>query len=1112
MRFLADFHIHSPYSRATSKELTFPNLYKWGQIKGISLIGTGDCTHPAWIKAMHAQLEPDDAGLLKLRSEHLPDPSSVPADAAPVRFIITGEISCIYKAGGATRKVHNVVVLPDLDAAERFNARLERIGNIRSDGRPILGLDSRNLLETLLEVSDRAMLIPAHIWTPWFSVLGSKSGFDSIEECYRDLCSHICALETGLSSDPPMNWMVSSLDRYTLVSNSDAHSPGNIGREACRFDCELSYDAVMSALRTRSGFEGTLEFFPEEGKYHVDGHRACGVRFLPEESRAHKGLCPACGKELTLGVMYRVAELADRTTATQPAGARGFRSVLSLDTIVGEILQCGSSSKKVVAEYTRLIGALGPELGILLDVPLDDVRKASTPLLAEAISRMRVGAIRAEPGYDGEYGVIRVFADGEIDTLRGQTALAGVSVAPTRKPRTPRAAPPVPMVREAAPASLPEEDDEASSPDGLNAAQRAAATAPFGPTVVIAGPGTGKTRTLVERVVRLAVERSVDARTILAVTFSNRAAREMSERIDAALTARGIPRSPEVTTFHRLGLRLIREHAARLGLGARATVLAEDDVEHLLSQFDPAERVGTASDLERRILAAVQECGSVDPSRLASLLGPGYAKFAAYKRERGLVDFSDLLLLPCQLLESDEGVRSACRAQWPHILVDEFQDVNALQYRLLGLLAPQAADLFAIGDPDQAIYGFRGSDVRYFNRFSDDHPGARVVALNRSYRSTPAILRASAAVIAPCALADKAGMRSSVQGPDAITVFSLPTPASEAEHVVKTVEELIGGTSHFAVDSGRSGDGRGSGVSFRDIAVLCRTHAHGDTVAEAFARSGIPVWRAARRSVLDTKGIRAALAVLAAADAVDNAGLLADAVDRGICGLPRKASSNLAQRIRSEASDALFVLDRLMRDNAQPRGEREALSAFRTAFQSVVTAVRQKACSRAVLLASSSVGVDEEELVTPPWKWLSSQADNAGTVAELLATTALNHDGDFYDPRAEGISLMTLHASKGLEWRVVFIVGCDDGAMPLRRGREEPNMDEERRLLFVGMTRARERLFLSWPRTRVQRGERSSGTPSPFLGDIPGALKDEIAPVLPKPRSRADGVQLGLFD
>lgn len=406
MKFIADFHIHSRYSRATSKDLCFETLAESGHIKGVSIIGTGDFTHPGWLSEIEKKLVSDDTGLLRLRGEK-----------SAIRFILSAEISSIYSFGGKTRKIHSLICMPDLESVKKFNARLDKIGNLKSDGRPILGLDARDLLEIALESCDSPLFIPAHIWTPWFSVLGSKSGFDSIEECFRDLSKHIFALETGLSSDPAMNWMVSSLDRYSLVSNSDAHSASKVGREANVFDCAMTYDAIMKALKKedKDGFAGTIEFFPEEGKYHFDGHRDCKVSLSPAESRKLKGLCPVCKRPLTLGVLYRVYELKDQPEGRKPKGAKPYRSIFSLSEVLGEILDTGPASKKVKAEYDRLISAIGPELTILLETPLKEVEAKGSSILAEALKRMRAGKVNAIPGYDGEFGVISVFAPGELN-------------------------------------------------------------------------------------------------------------------------------------------------------------------------------------------------------------------------------------------------------------------------------------------------------------------------------------------------------------------------------------------------------------------------------------------------------------------------------------------------------------------------------------------------------------------------------------------------------------------------------------------------------------------------------------------------------------------------
>lgn len=408
MNFYTDLHIHSKYSRATSKNLTLEELAIWAKKKGLSLIGTGDFTHPAWFEEIKQKLIPSDDETFRLKPEIEKEIN------ASVKFILTVEISTIYKKWDKTRKIHHVVFVPNLKTAEIFRNKLDAIGNIKSDGRPILGLDSRNLLEIVLESGENSYIIPAHIWTPWFSVLGSKSGFDSIEDCYGDLAEHIFALETGLSSDPEMNWRVSKLDKYRLVSNSDAHSASKLAREATIFNIDPNYYSIMNALKTGEGYVGTVEFFPEEGKYHEDGHRKCNICMSAEETKKHNGICPVCGKPMTIGVSYRVNELADKKDLnTLPKTAGKVYSLIPLQEIISEIMQVSASSKSVCNEYEKLINKFGTELSILQDIPTDEISKTSA-ILAEAIARLRKGQVIKQAGYDGEYGVIKLFNPNEL--------------------------------------------------------------------------------------------------------------------------------------------------------------------------------------------------------------------------------------------------------------------------------------------------------------------------------------------------------------------------------------------------------------------------------------------------------------------------------------------------------------------------------------------------------------------------------------------------------------------------------------------------------------------------------------------------------------------------
>ncbi len=421
--FYADLHVHSKYSRATSRDGTLVNFGRWARLKGLSVLGTGDFTHPAWRAAIGDDLIPAEPGMFRLKpaleraiEAELPAACRTGASplAAPTRFVLQVEISTIYKRDGATRKVHHLILVPGLQEADALIAKLGKIGNLKSDGRPILGLDSRNLLELVLESGEGCQLIPAHIWTPWFAALGSKSGFDAIADCYADLAPHVFAAETGLSSDPPMNWRVSSLDRYRLISNSDCHSPEKLGREATVFDTALDYFAIRQALSTGLGYEGTIEFFPEEGKYHLDGHRNCGICWEPEETKRHKGICPVCGKGVTVGVMARVDELADRPAGARPSTAGTFKSFIPLREILGELLGCGPATGKVDRAMDRLMAEAGPELAVLGHLSLDVIEQAGPARLGEAIGRMRAEKVIRKAGYDGEYGVIRLFDPAEL--------------------------------------------------------------------------------------------------------------------------------------------------------------------------------------------------------------------------------------------------------------------------------------------------------------------------------------------------------------------------------------------------------------------------------------------------------------------------------------------------------------------------------------------------------------------------------------------------------------------------------------------------------------------------------------------------------------------------
>ncbi|HAH20680.1 MAG: DNA helicase UvrD [Omnitrophica WOR_2 bacterium GWF2_43_52] len=400
MEFVADFHIHSKYSRATSKDMDVEHLAQWAKLKGIQLIGTGDFTHHLWLEELRGKLEDQGNGLYAYNGIH---------------FMLTSEISCIYSKNNRGYRIHNVIFAPSFKTVEKINAYLAGIGNLASDGRPILGLDAAELARIIFDIDPNCFFVPGHIWTPWFSLFGSASGFDRIEDCFEEQAKNIHCLETGLSSDPAMNWRVSALDRFSLISNSDSHSPSKIGREANVFDCELSYNEIITALKTKDKkkFLYTIEFYPEEGKYHYDGHRLCGITFSPKESKAHKNICPKCKKPLTIGVMNRVDQLADRPEGFKPDNAIPFKNLIPLDEIIAEAKGMGKASQAVELEYRSIIAKFGTELDVLGKVPKEELLKGIDNRIADAIIRVREGRLHIAPGYDGEYGKISIFGDDE---------------------------------------------------------------------------------------------------------------------------------------------------------------------------------------------------------------------------------------------------------------------------------------------------------------------------------------------------------------------------------------------------------------------------------------------------------------------------------------------------------------------------------------------------------------------------------------------------------------------------------------------------------------------------------------------------------------------------
>ncbi|NGZ05215.1 MAG: UvrD-helicase domain-containing protein [Magnetococcales bacterium] len=1017
MRFFADMHIHSKYSRATSRDCDLVHLALWARRKGIAVLGSGDFTHPAWIAAIAEQTVEAEPGLRRLQPdlerqvvEGLDQGGSIPGDGQPVRFLLSVEISTIYKKGATTRKVHHLICVPSLEAAQRLNARLARIGNLHSDGRPILGLDSRDLLEITLESDPDAFLIPAHIWTPWFSALGSKSGFDSIADCYGDLASHIFAVETGLSSDPPMNWRVGSLDRYRLVSNSDAHSPSKVAREATIFTCDMDYHAMLHALRSGDGYGGTVEFFPEEGKYHLDGHRACQVCLEPQETKRLSGLCPVCGKGVTVGVLNRVEALADRPEGVKSPHAAPFWSLIPLPEIIAEVEGVGPASNRVARSYDDMIRRLGSELTILETVPLEEIRRHTSLRMAEAIQRVRAGQVIRSGGYDGEFGVIRVFVQ-TADKASRSTGLFAPGSVEERIVPPPTPAPPPPVVPAGIPAQLSTPVAKESVSDlttGVDLEQEQAITSDHPSLLILAGPGTGKTYTLTQRLVRM-IQQGATPETCLAVTFTRRAAKELRTRL-AGLLDEKVVRAISVLTFHALGWEIVRQAAARFGYPKSVAIATEaDGIRRLctdlgLSRRDAGRQLARFGRLRRSVGPELPE-----DAEIRSAL--------AYHREgmrkRGLVELEDLIALPVAWMDQDPELAADWRNRYAHLFVDEFQDIDATQYALLRHIVGAEATLCVIGDPDQAIYGFRGGDPGLFAALVRDVPAIHSVLLRRNYRSGHGIIQGALGVMAQATLRRERELIPISSDARRVVVHAAAHDNAEAHFVIQTLEALMGGHGFHALDSGQA-DGHAQGeYGFSDFAVLYRSEALTVPLCQALERAGIPYQKRSHERLRDHPGV-----------------------------------------------------DRLL----------EAMESLQISG-SLLTKMQQVAAAD---------GSDLELAQAVEWLTPLAQRHDADWRA-FQAEVALGAEVDLLDARAQRVALVTMHASKGLEYRVVFVIGCEDGVLPWRFGDQPADaaaIEEERRLLFVAMTRARETLFLSWARKRLWQGVPRAMTPSPFLADI----------------------------
>lgn len=1119
--YIADLHIHSRYSRATSKDCTPEHLDLWARRKGIHIVGTGDFTHPAWREELTEKLEPAEDGLYVLKEEYRIRDSEVPGEMSP-RFVITGEISSIYKKNGKVRKVHSLILLPGMEDAEKISAKLEQIGNIHSDGRPILGLDCHDLLEIILELCPSAVYVPAHIWTPHFSLFGAFSGFDTVEECFEDLTPYIHAMETGLSSDPPMNWRVSALDRFQLISNSDAHSPAKLGREANLFDIPMSYGALADAIQTGKGLDGTIEFFPEEGKYHMDGHRKCNLCLTPSETMKYNGKCPVCGRKITIGVSHRVEELADREEGYVRKNAKRFESLVPLPEVIGASVGVSAASKKADREYQRILSQLGPEFEILRNLPLEEIRRAAGTRLAEGIERLRSGQVERIPGFDGEYGVIRLFSAEELNNTEGQMNFFDVLGVPETetvpanrrkdKERDSEGKPemssevdeeiskdaPAPETEEAR--SLKREDTGTSRRENiptnkpsapvLNPEQAYAVRCTSPRIAVKAGPGTGKTKTLVSRLRYLMEYRKVKPSDITAVTFTNQAAAEMRERIERETGKKQTARALQIGTFHAICLDFLKAQGEK-------PVLMTDEEQRRLAEETVVE--SGISINAKRFLEMVSRCKSgteaersENDEMLSEEMIPekewkkAWDLYEKKKEEKNLWDFDDLLLWTVRRIENGEAA-AGWEKRFRYLLVDEFQDIDPVQFRLVKLWSSAGRELFVIGDPDQSIYGFRGADAACFERLKKEYSDLETVTLKENYRSSPQILNAATAVISqeekgtgedsderllekePCEAPCSSGQRALHPNcPDnaPVRLIRAGSPLGEAIFIAKEIDRMVGGIGMLeAHQNAWEQDGRRV-RGFDEMAVLCRTHHQAELVEKCLKKESIPYIVAGREDFLKESTVQDSLCFFR---------YLGDPEDI-------EAMKNSAEQIWKLEWNEMT-------------GEviRSAAEKFRPLYQ-------KKKPQKFIEQWMEEMGMSED----PAMRKFLQMAVFYKTMPEFMNAVSLGVESDLKrcgtkKYTADAVTIMTLHGSKGLEFPVVFIYGADQGSIPLESEKHPCDRDEERRLFYVGMTRAKEELLLT-----------TSGEMSEFLKSLPDGLMEEEN--VEKKKKEENWHQMSLFE
>lgn len=1045
---ISDLHIHSRFSRATSKEGDPEHLELWARKKGIHILGTGDFTHPIWREELKEKLEPAEDGLYRLKKEYRIQDGTTPDDMEP-RFVVTGEISSIYKKGEKTRKVHSLLILPGLEEADLLSAKLETIGNIHSDGRPILGLDCRDLLEIMLESVPDGIYVPAHIWTPHFAMFGAFSGFDSVEECFGDLTGHIHAVETGLSSDLPMNWRVSNLDGYQLISNSDAHSPGKLGREANLMDIELSYKDLERAIQTGEGLHGTVEFFPEEGKYHYDGHRKCHLCLTPAQTKEYGGKCPVCGRKITIGVEHRVEALADRSQGYVREQARAFESLVPLPEVIAEATGHSSASVKVQRKYEDMLSKLGSEFEILREIPVEDIRKESGYMIAEGIRRLRKGEVQRHPGFDGEYGTIKLFHVSELEDTEGQISFfetLGI------KEQEEAADVKLPMLKKTA---IPEETIALPRVAVLNAKQQQAVESIEPVVAVIAGPGTGKTKTLVSRILHLLNYRKVKPSEITAVTFTKKAAREMQERLQQELGKKQSVRQIQIGTFHAICLELLKSQGMEFTIAD--AMLTREIAEETVKEFQLGLSIS-------QFLKEISLWKTRKDTDLSKTVIPEAALqyYQEQLKVKNALDFDDILIETIKLLRQKKELELS---QFHYLLVDEFQDISPVQYELIRLWNNRGRELFVIGDPDQSIYGFRGSDAACFTILQKEYSKAKVIHLTENYRSTEKIVESAMAVISNNS-GEQRNLHAALENGKAVRVIEASSEMAEAIWVAKEINRQIGGIDMLDTEKSFERESERRQRSFGDIGVLYRTHRQAKLLENSLRKEGIPYVITGREDFLLEPEVRGTVCFF-----------------RSIAKPEDSLARILALRLLWKLPENVLTSEiyEIMKAKYQPLLKRSKPGKLLQKWREDMSLKENKAMDKLEHMAMCYQNTEE---------FLNSLS--LGEEGDLMRCGGKSYD-------ANAVTLMTLHASKGLEFPVVLLAGAEEGKLPLENGREPADIEEERRLFYVGMTRAKEELAIV-----------HGGQPSMFLEELPvSCIEKEKAG---KKVSGEEAEQMNLFE